>query len=132
MSEEEARYPDLQTTDTDPKWEDESKDGAGQTDPEPNRWQHPQNWEAIMEETEGLAYDDPRLDSNAMVMGADGLQGPALSLHDEAANHPPHTPRCATPHMPGSLMDHMLPLEAAIAGRDAVEVHVNEAELDNL
>ena len=32
--EEEAQHPDVQTTDTDPKPEDESEDGAGQTDPE--------------------------------------------------------------------------------------------------
>ena len=130
--EEEVRHPNPQTMDTEP----ESEDGAGQTDPEeeaePNRWRRPWNWEAIMEEAKGLAYDDPRSDSDATVMGADGLQGPALSLHDEATNCPPHIPRRAAPHMPGSPMDHMLSLEAAIAGRDTVEVHVDEAELDNL
>ena len=30
--EEEAWHPELQTTDTEPKWEEESEDGAGQTD----------------------------------------------------------------------------------------------------
>ena len=85
-----------------------------------------------MEGGNGLAYDDLWSDSNTTVMGVDGPQGPALSLHDEAANHPPHTLRCAAPHMPGSPMDHMPPLEAAITSRDAVEVHVDETELDNL
>ena len=85
-----------------------------------------------MEGSEGLAYDDPQSDSNAMVMGADSPQGPTLSLHDEAANPSPHTPRLVAPHMPGLPMDHMLPLEVAITGGDAVEVHVDEAELDNL
>ena len=85
-----------------------------------------------MEGSEGLAYDDLRLDSDAMVMGADSPQGPALSLSDEAANPPPHTSRCAALHMPGSPMDHMPLLEVAITGGDAIEVHVDEAELDNL
>ena len=113
--------------DMEPKREDESEDGAGQTDleeeAEPNRWRHPQNWEA---------YDDPWSDSDVMVTGVNGLQEPALSLHDEAATCPPHTPRGVAPHMPGLPMDHMPPLEAAFAGIDAIEVHVDEVELDNL
>ena len=40
--EEEVWHPELQTTDTEPKWEEEGEDGARQTDPEeepePNRW----------------------------------------------------------------------------------------------
>ena len=130
VEEEEAWHPDTQTTDTDPKPEDESEDGARQTDlevaVERNQWQCPWNWEAIMEEAKGLAYDDPWSDSDTTVMGA------ALSLHDEATNPPPHTSRHVAPHMSGSLMDHILPLEAAIAGGDAIKVHVDETELDNL
>ena len=125
--------------DTEPKREDESEDGASQNDPEeeaePNRWRCPRNWEAIMEGAEGLTYDDPwsdSTDSTATVTGADGSQGSALSLHNEATNCLPHTPRHATLHMPGLPMDHMQPLEVAITGRDAVEVHVDKAELDNL
>ena len=76
-----------------------------------------------MEGLEGLAYDDPQSDSNAMMMGVDGLWVPALS---------PHTPRHVALHMLGSPMEEMLPLEVAIAHRDVVEVHVDEAELDNL
>ena len=34
--------------------------------------------------------------------------------------------------MLGLLMDHMPLLEAAVTSGDAIEVHVNEAELDNL
>ena len=41
--EEEAQHPKPQTMDTEPKWEEESEDGAGQIDleegAEPNRWQ---------------------------------------------------------------------------------------------
>ena len=102
---------------------------------EPDRWWYPWDWEAFVEGSEGLAYDDPQLDSMdsmAMVMGVDGLQGPALSLHDEATNCLPHTPRHVAPCMLGSPMDHMPPLEVAITSRDTVEVHVDEAELDNL
>ena len=51
LEEEEAWHPDLPTTDIDPEWEDESE--AGQTDPEeevePNRWQCPWDWKAIMD-----------------------------------------------------------------------------------
>ena len=122
---------------TDPKPWDENEDGVGvQTDPEDgavrNQQWHPQNWEAIMEEAEGLAYDDPWSDSDTTVMELDGSKGPALSLHDEAANSLSHTARHAAPHMPGSPMDHMLPLEVAITSKDAIEVHVDEAELNNL
>ena len=115
---------------------DESEDRAGgQTNPgdavERDQQQHPWNWEAIME-AEGLAYDDPRSDSNAMVMGADGSQGPGLSLSDDAADFPPSTPRSSAPRTPGSPMEHMPPLEATVASRDVVEVHINEEELNNL
>ena len=99
VEEEEVWHSVTQSTnppmDTDPEVGDDSEDGAGgQTDledaAERNRWWHPRNWVAIMEEAEGLAYDDPWSDSDATVMGADGSQGPALSLHNEATNSPPH------------------------------------------
>ena len=80
-----------------------------------------------MEEAEGLAYDDPWSDSDAMVTGADSSQGPALSLHDKATNSPPHTSMSLAPCMLGSLMDHLLPLEEV-----HIEVHIDEEELDNL
>ena len=72
IEEEEAWHSDTQSTnpptDTDPEAGDESEDGAGgQTNPgdavERDWWQHPWNWEPIMEEAEGLAYNDPRSDS---------------------------------------------------------------------
>ena len=85
-----------------------------------------------MEEAKGLAYDDPQSDSDATVMGTDGSQEPALPLCDEATNSPPHILRSMALHTPGLPMDHMPPLEAAVTGRDAVEVHVDEEELDNL
>ena len=96
--EEEAWHSDTQSTnplmDTDPEVGDESEDGVGgQTDPkdtaERNRWQHPQNWEAIMEEAEGLAYDDLWSDSDAMVTGQMARKG----LHYPCMMRPP------TPHL---------------------------------
>ena len=132
-------HPELQTTDTEPEQEEENEDGAEQTDleeeMEPDNRQHPWDWEAVIEESEGLAYNDlwsDTMDSTATVMGADDSQGPTLSLHDEAINSPPHTPRSVTPCMPGSPMDQMLPLEVTITSRDAIEVHADETELDNL
>ena len=82
LEEEEVWHPKPQTTDTEPEQEEESEDGARQTDPEegaePNRRQCPQDREAIMEGLEGLAYDDLGLDSDTMVMGADGLHYPCV------------------------------------------------------
>ena len=138
--EEEVWHSDTQSTnpptDTDPEVGDESEDRAGgQTNPgdavERDRWQHPRNWEAIMEEAKGLAYDDPWSDSDATVMGVDGSQGPGLPLHDEATDSPPNTLRSLVPHMPELPMEHMLPLEVTVTGKDTVEVHVDEEELNN-
>ena len=138
--EEEVWHSDTQSTnpptDTDPEPGDESEDRVGgQTDPEDaargNRRWCPQNWEAIIEEAEGLAYDDLWSNSDAMVTELDGSQEPALSLRDEATNSPPHTLRRVALLMPRSPMAHMLPLEVAVTSRDAIEVHVDEVELDN-
>ena len=109
--------------DTKLKQGEESEDRARQTnlkeEAEPNRWWHLQDWEAVMEGSEGLAYDDPWSDSDAMVMGADCPWGLASSSHTQSH---------VTPHMPGSPMDRLLPMEAAIT----VEVHINESELEDL
>ena len=139
--EEEVQHSDTQSTnsptDTDPEVGDESENGVGgQTNPgdaaeRDHRW-HPQNWEAAMEEAKGLAYDDPRSDLYATVTGADGLQGPELSLCGEADNSPPNTPRSSIPCTPGSPMQHMPLLEATVTGGDVVEVHIDEEELNNL
>ena len=85
-----------------------------------------------MREAEGLAYDDPWSDSDATIMGVDGLQGPELSLHDESTDSPHNTPRSSAPHSPGLPMEHMPPLVSAVTGVDTVEVHVTEEELDDL
>ena len=110
---------------------DEREDRVGgQTSPgdevETNQCRHPRNWEAIMEEVEGLAFDDPHSDSDATVMGVDGLQGPELSSCDEPADSPPNTLRSLAPCSPG------LPLVPTVAGVDTVEVHVTKEELDDV
>ena len=60
--EDEVPHTKPQTTDTELKWE-ESEDRARWTDPEkeaePDSWWHLQDWEAVIEGLEGLAYDDP-------------------------------------------------------------------------
>ena len=95
-----------------------------------------QNWETIMEESEGLAYNDPRFSSNATITEVDSLPVPQLSLRDESANSPPNTLRGLAPHLPGLPMEQM-PLLVPTAtmpasGTDTVEVHVPQAELDDL
>ena len=96
--EEETQHSNPQTMD--PEHEDESEDRAGQNHPEeeaePNRWQHPRNWEAIMEGAEGLTYDDLQLDSMAMVMGWKAYR----SLHYPCVMRPPTihpTPEACNP-----------------------------------
>ena len=114
--EEDAWDPKPLTTDTKEQGE-ESEDGARQTDleegVEPDRRRCSWDWEAVMEGSQGLAYDDPRSDSDAMMMGADCLLGTASS---------PPTRSPATPHMLRSPMDQLLPMET-------VEVHVNESRV---
>ena len=111
-----VQHSDTQSTnppmDTDPEVGDEREDGAGrQTGPgdaaERDQWWHPWNWEAAMEEAKGLAYDDPWSDSDAMVTGADGSQGPELSLCNKPIDSPPNTPRSLALHMLGLPMEHM-------------------------
>ena len=95
-----------------------------------------QNWEAVMEESEGLAYNDPHSSSDATIMGADSPPRPQLSSYDESTNYPPTTLRGSAPHSPGSPMEQMpllVPEVAMLAsGADTVEVHVPQAELDDL
>ena len=89
-----------------------------------------------MEESEGLAYDDPRSSSDATIMGADSPLVPPLSSCDESGNSPPTTLRGSATRSPGLPMDEMPLLVPAVAtpasGVDTVEVHVPQSELDNL
>ena len=121
MSEEEedVRDPEPLTMDTE-EWGEESEDRARQTNleegVEPDRQQHLWDWEAVIEGLQGLAYDDPQSHSNAMMMGADCPWGTMSS---------PPTWSPATLCMQGSPMDQLPPMEA-------MEVHVNELELEDL
>ena len=139
--EEEAWHSDTLSTnlpmDMDREAGDESEEGVGgQTsrgdEAETDYRQCPRDWEAMMEEAKGLAYDDPRSDSDATITGADGWQGPELSLRDEPTDSPPNTPSSLAPCLPDSPMEHMLPLESAVAGVDMVKVYVTKEKLDNL
>ena len=85
-----------------------------------------------MEESEWLAYDNPCSGSNATVMGADSPSGPQLSLHDRSADSPPNTLRDSAPHLLGSPMEQMLLLVPAVTAVDTVQVHVPQADLDDL
>ena len=89
-----------------------------------------------MEESEGLAYDDPHSSSNATVTGVDRLPGPQLSSCDESANSLPNTLRGSAPHLLWSPMEQMPLLVPAVttpaSGVDTVDVHVPQAELGDL
>ena len=85
-----------------------------------------------MEEAEGLAYDNPHSDSDATIMGVDGLQGPELSSRDKPADSLPNNLRSLVPCSPGLSMKHMPPLVPAVAGVNMVKVHVAKEELDDL
>ena len=128
-------------TDTDCEAEEESEEPIGseegvdgqmspgdvaETNTHTNRHQHLQNWEAVMEESEGLAYDDPHSSSNATVMGVDSLPGPQLSSHDGSADSLPNTLRGLTRRSLGSPMEQMLLLVPAVttpaSSMDTIEV----------
>ena len=89
-----------------------------------------------MEESVGLAYNDPRSSSDSTVMGVDSPSVPPLSSLDESGGSLPTRSRGSTPHLPGSPMEEMLSLVPAVttlaSGTDTVEVHVPQSELDNL
>ena len=98
--------------------------------------QHSWKWESIMEESVGLAYDDPCSSSDTTVTGVDSPSVPPLSSCDESGGSPPTRLRGSTPCLLGSPMEEMLPLVPAVAmpasGTDTVEVHISQSELDNL
>ena len=121
-------------------------DVSGQKSPEEGGETIPcldQHWcsrsqESIMEESEGLAFDDPYSCSDTTVMGADSPSVPPFSPHDESVESPPTRSRGSAPHSLGSPMEAggMLLLMPTVAmpasGADTVEVHVPQSELDNL
>ena len=151
MEGEESRFSDAPSTgphtDMDREAGKESKEPIG-SEEEVNRWMSPgegaqasprtdqcqrsQNWESIMEESEGLPYNNPR----STIMGVDSPSVPPLSSCDESGNSPPTTSRGSVPCSPGSPMEEMPLLVPAVttpaSGVDTIEVHVLQSELDNL
>ena len=95
-----------------------------------------QNWESVMEESEGLAYDDPHSISDATIMGVDSPPVPPLSSHDESGNSSPTTLRGLALRSLRLPMEQMLLLVPTVTtldfGTDTVEVHIPQLELDNL
>ena len=91
-----------------------------------------------MEESVGLAYNDPRSSSDITIMGADSPSVPPLSSHDKSGGSLPSRSRGSAPRSPGSPMEAgaMPPLVPTVTkptpGADTVEVHVPQSELDNL
>ena len=68
--------------------------------------QYSQNWESIMEESEGLVYEDPRSSSDATIMGVDNPLVPPLSSCDESGNSPPTTLRGSALTLTGVAQSH--------------------------
>ena len=115
-----------------------SPEEGGEASPYIDQCQHSWYWESIMEESEGLAFDDLCSGSDTTVTGANSLSVPPFSPHDELGDSPPTRSRGSAPHSLWSPMEAggMPPLTAAFAmpasGANAVEVHVSQSELDNL
>ena len=72
-----------------------SPEEGGKTSPHPDRHWCSWNWESIMEESEGLAFDDPCLGSDTMVMRVDSPLAPLLSPHYEPGESLPTRSRGA-------------------------------------
>ena len=97
MEGEESQFSDTPSTglhmDTDHEVSEESEEPTGSEDevngqmspgegaeanPHTDQCQHSQNWESVMVESEGLAYNDPLSSSDATVMGVDSPLVPPL------------------------------------------------------
>ena len=89
------------------------REGA-EADPHTNQCWCSQNWESIMEESEGLAYDNPRSSSDATVMETDSPPVPPSSSCDKSGNSPPTTLRGSASHSLGLPMEQMPPLVLAV------------------
>ena len=148
--EEELRFSDAPSTgphmDMDCEAGEESEEPVG-SEEEASGWMSPgegaeaspginqhwrsQNWESVMEESVGLAHDNPCSSSDTTVMGVDSPSVTPLSSHDECGGSPPTRSRGSTPHSPGSPMEEMPLLVPTVtmpaSGMDTVEVHVPQS-----
>ena len=97
-----------------------------------------QNWESVMEESEGLAFADPHSGSDATVTRVDSPSAPLSSPCGKSGDSPPTMSRGSAPHSQESPIEagEMPPLTATVtmpaSSVDAVEVHVSQSKLDNL
>ena len=109
-----------------------------ETSPCLDRCQCSRNWESIMEESEGLAFDNPRSGSDTTVMRADSPSVPQFSPRDKLVESPPTRLRGSAPHSPrlsmeaGGMPPLMPTVATAASGADTVEVHVPQSKLDNM
>ena len=94
-----------------------SPEEGGEVSPRIDQCQHSQNWESIMEESEGLTFDNPCSGSDTTITGVDSLLVPLFSPHNKSGDSPPTRSRGSTPHSPGSPMEAggMLLLMAVVA-----------------
>ena len=99
---------------------------------------HARNWESVMEESEGLALDDPCSGSDTTITGVDSPSAPLSSPHDKSGDSPPTMSRGSAPHSQESSIEagEMPLLTAAVTtlafSVDAVDIHVSQSELDHL
>ena len=100
--------------------------------------QHAKNWESVMEESEGLAFDDPHSGSDTSVTGSDSPLAPLSSPCDKSGDSLPTMSRGSAPCSQESPIEAgEMPLLIAVvtmlaSSAEAVEVHVSQSELDNL
>ena len=114
--EEESQFLDTPSTspwtDTDHEADEESE-GAKGSKGDMSGWKSPeeggeaspcidqcrcsQNWESIMEESEGLAFDDPCSGSDTTVTGVDSPSAPPFSPHAESGDSLPTRSRGSAP-----------------------------------
>ena len=108
--------------------------------------QHTWNWESVMEESEGLAFDDPCSGSDTTITGVDSPPVPPSSPCDESGGSQSFKSsgflltmsRGSAPHSQQSPIEAgEVPLLTATVtmppfSADVVEVHVSQSELDDL
>ena len=91
-----------------------------------------------MEESEGLAFDNPHSGSDTTITRMYSLSAPLSSPRDESGDSPPTMSWGSAPHSqesPTEAGKMSLPTAAVTtpaSSADAVEVHVSQSELDNL
>ena len=116
----------------------ESAEEGVKASPHIDQCRRARNWESVMEELEGLAFDDPHSGSDTTVTGVDSPLTPLSSPCDKSGDSPSTMSRGSAPHSQESPMQEgkMPPLTATVttpaSSVDAVEVHVSKSKLENL